>query len=154
MLAQHVPRTDAGDLQQLRRLERARAQDDLAVGPRAMDVPAALVDDSGRGPALELDVRDERLGDDVQIRTAAIGLDVTHRRGRTASLPRGQVPVPDARVVRAAEVVVSRQVERFRSRVEERVRERVLPPCLFDAQRSIGPWYPVAPRWWHSCFLK
>jgi hypothetical protein len=135
---EQVGRTDARDLEQLRRLEGARAQDDLAVGPGAMELPAPLVDDAGRRPALELDLRAERLGEDMQVRTAATRGDVPQRRGRPAAVPRGEVPVPDTRSVRAAEVVVARQAERLRSRVEERVRERVLPPRRLDAQRAVG----------------
>ena len=67
---QVVRRPDAGDLQQMRRVDRAAAQDDLLVGTR-LDRLAALAErDADAALAFEQQFGGQRLGFDPQVRPA------------------------------------------------------------------------------------
>ena len=67
MRAQQLGRAEPGELQQLRRVERAAGQDHLAAGVRDARRAAVPVFDADRAPALEQDAAGQRVGLDRQI---------------------------------------------------------------------------------------
>ena len=68
---QQFARADAGELQQLRRVECAAGQDHLAAGTRDAGRAALLVFDADGAPAFEQNARRQRVGHDREIAAAA-----------------------------------------------------------------------------------
>ena len=80
---------DARELQQLRRVDRAAAQDDLAGRRRARGRRARCVYSTPTARvALEQDLRDERAGLDLEVRPAHHRVQVRARRGQPAAAMR------------------------------------------------------------------
>ncbi len=61
---------DAGDLQELRRVDGAAAQDDVAPRRDLSGLPALAVGDADGALALEVDRLDQGVGDDLQVAAA------------------------------------------------------------------------------------
>src|ERR1700751_1956148 len=59
--------THPRQLQEMRRADSARGEDDLALGIRDLDPAAAGKNDAGRALATERDVTDQRIGDDFEV---------------------------------------------------------------------------------------
>ena len=66
--AQEIGRADTGELQDLRRLQRAAGQDDFAISRGAIDLPFADPLDAGGCAAGEGDPADLRMRDDGEVR--------------------------------------------------------------------------------------
>ena len=106
-LADMLLRPDAGQHQQLRRVDGAAAQDDFARGGRGADLAVAPEPHADGAPAFEQDLLGQRPGDDAQI-------GALHRRaqiadgGRAApAIARRRLVVADAVLARAVEIVVA-----------------------------------------------
>ena len=90
VLLEQRRRPDAGDLQQLRRVDGAARHDHLALGAQELRLATLADIDADRAPALEDDARDERLRLDEQVLPS-------HRRPEIGARRRASEP---ARVVR------------------------------------------------------
>jgi hypothetical protein len=70
VLAQQIGRADAGELQQLRRVECAAREDHLAAGARDVRGAVLAVFDADRAAAFEQDARGQRVRHDREIAAA------------------------------------------------------------------------------------
>ena len=93
---------DAGELQQLRRVDRAAAEDHLA---RADRLAADLDADGAR--ALEHDAVDERAAAHLEVRALHHRMQVRARRAQPAAAVDRAVELREALLPRAVDVVVS-----------------------------------------------
>ena len=80
VVAKPLPGPDAGELEDVRRADRARAQDHLGPGVRGFDPALVEEFDTGAAPALDHQPLDLRLG--------------LHERGWAAALPDAGSPWP------------------------------------------------------------
>ena len=159
---QQARRSDARQLQKLRRIIGAGRQHDLARGARRSRVAADAIFDAGGAAALEQNARGQRVGHDVQIGAAGRRLQVT-LGGRAAHAAAGRRLVKaGAFLAGAVEIVVARiaalqsplrqrrapaDAGRARStppaarrrRAIRRRRARLLPPCENRAARRHSP---------------
>src|SRR3569833_1279044 len=87
LAAQHAGRPDAGQLQELRRLERPRGQNHFSTAPVRDSRAVAISQYSNRPTALEHDLRDPRVGHDADIRSPARGVEKSSRRTLAATVP-------------------------------------------------------------------
>ena len=115
MLSQLRRRADAGDHQELRRLDGAGGEDDLTCADRLLDAVDAAGD--ADGPlALEPDARDLGVGLDLEIRSRPGGLQVAGGTAAASAAADGELEVADAFLARTVEVVVPRQAGLARPR--------------------------------------
>src|ERR1700740_1108671 len=109
---------DAGELEELRRVDGAAAEDDLA---RADDL--AAVDLDADGPrALEHDLGNERPAADLEVRSAHGGMEVGARGAEAAAAPDRPVERGEA-LLSVAVDVVRELVAGLLHRLEERGEE-------------------------------
>ena len=128
----------AGQLQQLRRVDRAAAQDDLT-GHDALGAAATVrVLHADRSIALDQDLRDERPGLDVQVRTAHHGVEV--RTGRRQSPAVADVAVERREPLLAESVhVLGQRVAGLLDRLEERPEQRAAGGAALQDERAGVP---------------
>src|SRR4029453_10988446 len=107
-------RTDAGELQQLRRVEAPARQDHLACRAHLVAGPARLVGHAGGALAFEQDTSGERLDLDLQVRTLLRRAQVADRGAATPAVARRGLVVAGTLLARAVEVVIARDAERHR----------------------------------------
>ncbi|MCY1230310.1 hypothetical protein D9M72_427190 [compost metagenome] len=135
--AQPFRLADAGQLQQLRCIDRAGGEDDFMPHRRGMRLPAADVLHASAAPSVESERADLRAGDDGQVRAL--------RRAAQEGL--GGVPadaaalvhlkVADAEVVALVEVVGTRDAGLFR-RIGKALENVPAQPLRFDAPLAVG----------------
>ncbi len=137
VLAQERGGPEAGQLQELRRLDRARAQQHLARcahrGLRAV-TPIA---DAHRAPPLELDAGRAGTGLDRQVGPPARGLEIRGRRRAAQAVARRQLEVAGAVLPRAVEVVGARNAE-LAGGGDQGLDERVPPGDVGDRERPVA----------------
>ena len=131
--AQQVGWTDPRKLQQLRRLDRACAQNDLARRARARESTVALPFDADGPRSLEQHARHQRARHDRQVRPAADRTQERDRRALSPSAIDAQLVRPDAVRRRAVEIGIARQPE-LDARLDPRVAVRVVVAQVRDAE--------------------
>ena len=72
--------TDAGQLQQLRRVDRAAGQDDFPFGSHGMEPAVPDIFNADRASIFDQDAGCERLGDDFEVGSAEDRMQITMRR--------------------------------------------------------------------------
>ena len=81
VLTQQFRRPQPRQLQQLRRIDRARGNDDLEVGHGLARFAGDHVFDAGRAPPFEQNSRSERCANDLQIAAFAHRIEIGHGGG-------------------------------------------------------------------------
>src|SRR5437773_4702283 len=127
--------TDAGKLEQLRRLQGAGAEDDLPLRPHGRLADVAVVRDADRATTLEQHLGYPHPGLDSQIAAMARRREIGIRRAAPPPISRAEVVVADAFLGRAVEVVVSRNPE-FRTRSDDSLDQLVPPADRRTPQRA------------------
>ena len=127
-----------GQLQQLRRVDRPAAQDDLA-GVHPPDRPAPVrVLDADRTGAVERHLRHQGARADVEVRPRHHGVQV--RAGRRQPPPAVDVAVELGEALLAVPVdVVGERVARLLHRLEERAEQRVRRGAALEDERAAVP---------------
>ena len=135
--AQFGRAADARQLQQLRRVDRAAAQDHLA-GARGLGSAAAdaRILDAGRAPALEQDPRRHRMRLHVEVRPAHHGVQVRPRGGQPAAVVHVAVELREALLAVAVHVVGEREAGLLHGG-EERVEQRADGRPALEDERSV-----------------
>ena len=118
---------DAGELEQLRRVDRAAAEDHLAGVDRATEPAAAQVVDPDRTLAVEAHPGGHRQGLDLEVGAAADRVQVGPGRGEPAAAVQVAVE-PGEPLLPVAVDVVGERVAGLLDRREERREERVRRP--------------------------
>ena len=133
--AQLVRRADARQLEQLRRVDRAAAEHDLARPDAVRAAPAGVVD-AGRARAVEADAQHLRERDHVEVGPAHHRVQVRARGGEPA--PAVHVAVEGGEALLAVAVdVVGERVARLLHGGEERVVERAVRRSALEHERPL-----------------
>ena len=138
---------DAGELEQLRGVDRAAAEDHLAGVDGTAQPAAAQVVDADRALALEPHPGDHRQRLDVEVLAAPDRVQVGAGRGEPAAAVQVAVEAGEALLAVAVDVVGQR-VAGLLHRREERVEQRVLGRAALEHQRPVAaaPVVGAAPR--------
>ncbi len=123
---------DAGELEQLRRVDRAAAEDHLA----GTDRLAADHDADGARP-LEDDALDERVAAHLEVRPRHRRMEVRARRAQAAAAVDRPVELREA-LLPVAVHVVGERIARLLHRVEERVEERRRRRSALEHERPLA----------------
>src|SRR5690606_2164947 len=102
--AQFGLRADARQHQQLRRVDRAAAEDHLAPGPVVERAAAFPAGHAGRAPAVEGDALDHGAGAHGEVRARPGGVEVSDRGGAARAVALGDLVQADAELRGAVEV--------------------------------------------------
>ena len=132
--AQQLGRSEPGKLQQLRRVERAAGQDDLAAGAGSLRRAALPVFDPDRAPPLEQDAARQRVGFDDEIGPAARLAQIADRRRPAPAVLRRELEIAGAFLRRPVEIVVAR-IARLLRGVDERLAQRMRLADIGDRER-------------------
>src|SRR5437879_11825022 len=108
---QLVLRADPRQQQELRRVDRAAAQDDLARGAGGIDAALAAEADADGAAALEQDLFGERLGDDLPVAALHRRAQIADRGRAAPAVARRRLVIADAVLAGAVEIVVARITE-------------------------------------------
>jgi hypothetical protein len=108
-LDQVVGRADAGQHEQLRAVDRAAAQDDLAVGQGGLALAVPKVGHAGGAPALDEDLGDQGVGVHGEVRPGHGRVQVGDGGRASAALALGHLVPADAVLARSVEVRVGRR---------------------------------------------
>ena len=133
--AQVVGRADAGELHQLRRVDRAAAEDDLAAAG-LVRAPAARVLDADRPAALEDDARGQRHRLDLQVGPVEHRVQVGARGRQPAAVVHVAVEHREALLLVAVDVIGQR-VARLLHGLEEGVEERPARRPALEHERPV-----------------
>ena len=134
MRAQQLGRSEPGKLHQLRRVERASGQDDLAAGagnPRRAALP---VFDPDRAPPLEQDAARQRVGFDDEIGSAPRLAQIADRGRPAPAVLRRELEIAGALLRRPVEIVVAR-IARLLRGLDERLAQRMRLADIGDGER-------------------
>src|SRR5207302_8980605 len=101
-------RPDPRQQQELRRVDRAAAQDDLARRPRGVDPALAAEIDPDGAAALEQDLLGERLGNDLQVAALHRRAQIADRGRAAPAVARRRLVIADAVLAGAVEILVAR----------------------------------------------
>ena len=102
--AQQIGRADAGELQQLRAVDRAAAQDDLALRRRGATLAANRIGNAGGALALDQDLERQGAGDDGEIGPRARRIEIAARGAPAPALVGGAVTGAEAFLLRAVAI--------------------------------------------------
>src|SRR5262249_52822570 len=97
--------TDAGELQQLRRVNRAGADDHFAGGARFALLAMHVVAHADAALAVEQQAFGQSVGDDGQVRPGAGGIEVAYRGAHTATPANGRLGHADTVLLSAVVVL-------------------------------------------------
>src|SRR5215469_2113694 len=122
---QMLLRADAGQHEQLRRVDRAAAQDHFARRQCGALLAVDATDDTGRSPPDECDFFGERIGDDAQIGAAHCRSQIPDRGRAAPAVARRRLVIADAVLMGAVKIVVARK-PRLRRTGDERFADRML----------------------------
>ena len=128
---------DPRELQQLRRIDRARAQQNFAVAIGDLAPPVALVFDAGGACAVEQDPARLRLGNDREIGAATDGCEIGARGAASATVARGQLIIARPFLHTAIEIRRARHA-RLDASIDEGVDDLVSLGRIGDMQRPIA----------------
>src|SRR6185437_6465020 len=132
---QMLRRTDAGDLQNMRRVDRAAGQDDLAGGAHlAIDAVLAKRDADAATP-LEQETRRDGIGLDLEIAATAGFAQKCLRRGAAPFAAARHLRIRDALLLLAV-VVGSEREARLLRRFDKAVGQRQDRAVILDDQRT------------------
>ena len=136
---QQAARPYARNLQQLRRIGRAGAEDDLAARAYFANCPgvALRIANAARPLPLEQDRRRLRTGADIQVRRLPDRPQEGARRAHPPAVPDVTLIVAHARLDRAIVIAVAWKAEAMR-RVDKSVAERVAPVAVRDGQLPLS----------------
>ncbi len=128
-------RADTAQLEDLRGVDRAAGEDNLAA-ERPLHRPAAHgILDPDRPPALEQDPGHERARRDGQVRSRHHGMEVGPRRAQAPTAPDVPVELGEA-LLSVAVDVVGRWIARLLRRLEERPEERARRRAALQPERA------------------
>ena len=136
-LLQQIRRTDAGELQQLRRIIRAAGNQNFLARPRGAHAAFLLVFDRPGAAALEHDALRQRRGLDAQIAAVPRRAQIGPRRARPPPAPRRGLKQPGAFLGRAVEIRIVRNAGLGRG-VDKGLRQRIGMPRIRHRQRPAG----------------
>ncbi len=128
---------DAGELQQLRRVNRAGADDHFAGGARFALLAMHVVAHADAALAVEQQAFGQRVGDDGQVRPGASGIEVTDRGAHTATPADGRLGHADA-VLLGAVVVLGVGDADLAGGLDQRIIDRAALVALGHLQRSVA----------------
>ena len=124
-------------MQQLRRVERPRRDDDLAAGRSGQCFAARQIFDTGGAPSLEQHAGGERVRHDMQIAAPACVFQIRRRRRGTHPAPHRGLVIARAFLRGAVEIVVAR-IARFDRGRDKGLGERMLVAHVGHAERPAG----------------
>ncbi len=130
-------RSDSGELEQLRRVDRAARQDHLAPRGHQMLGAAFAIGDADRALALPQDMGGERVRFHAEIGPRHRRLEIGIGRAPAAAAMDGHVHAPKAFLLRAVDVVGQR-IARLLRRIEKGGVERVLQPAITGVESALG----------------
>jgi hypothetical protein len=130
-------RADAGELQQLRRLQRAGRQQHLGAAACGLRLAALAKAHADRTPAVEQQPGRLRLGLDAQVAAPARRAEVGLRGAAAPALPGVELEVAGAFLARAVEVVGARHAD-LAGAADERLDQLVLGTDVRDLQRTVA----------------
>ena len=133
VLAQLFGATDAGQQQQLRRVDRAAGQHDLACGLGTHAFTLALEFDGDGTPVLDHDAFDHGAGRDGEVVAIARGVQVAGRRAPALTVFLRQLVEAEAFHLRAIEVRIERK-SILRGGVEQHLRQRIAVTMVGDIE--------------------
>ena len=122
---QMLLRADAGQHQQLRRVDCAAAQDHFARCQCGALLAVVAKDDTGRSPPVKCDFFGEGIGDDAQIGATHSRSQIPDRGRAAPAVARRRLVIADAVLLGAVEIVVARK-PRLRCTGDERFADRML----------------------------
>ena len=137
VLAQKLRGADAGELQNLRRVDRAGGEDHLARRMRDAHFAPDPIFDAFRTMTIEKNPRRQRAGFDLQIGMLPCLLQKAGRGRRAPAIAGGELEIAGAFLVRAVEIVVAREAGLHR-RLDERFAERMRLAHIRDVERPAG----------------
>ena len=129
-------RSNAGELQQLRRVDRAAAQQDFPMRANRTRYACLRVFDRDRAPPLEVYAGRERAGNHLQVCPPARRTQVGHRATHAPAMACARMIVARAFLRRAIEVVVGRNARLRRGR-DERITEPVFVRKIAHGKRAV-----------------
>ena len=130
-------RSDARQLQKLRRIIGAGRQDQFARGARRPRLPAHAILDAGGAASLEQNARGQRVGDDAQIGAAGHRFQVGLRGRAARALARRRLVKAGAFLRRAVEVVVAR-IAALDGGFDEGECQRMLVALVRHGERAVA----------------
>ena len=134
---QQLRRSDAGELQQLRRVIRAARDQDFLARPHGAQSPVLPVFDPVGTPPVEQDPLRQRRGLDVQVAASLGGTQIRPRRARPPAVPRRGLKPAGAFLRRAVEVGIVGYAGLDR-RLDECPRQRIGVQHIRHRQRTAG----------------
>ncbi len=137
--AQRLAGADARKLEDLRRADRACAQDHFAARAQAGLARSAVVEkrQPGRAPGIvlvEQQMPRLRVGQHAQVLAPPRRAQIAHRSRAAPAAPRRQLEIARALLRRAVDVIVARNADLF-GRINERVANRPVDPHVRDRDR-------------------
>src|SRR6476620_898129 len=127
---------DAGQHEQLRRLQSAAADDDLACRGHPLNLVAALIFSASGAAILEKDAPRRRSGDDMQVRTRHVRMDVGAGRATPLAVLLRHLVRTDTLLSVAVEIVGRGKLQLLRS-FKKILDKRAPSAQLCDVQRAI-----------------
>ncbi|ENN86115.1 hypothetical protein RHSP_32539 [Rhizobium freirei PRF 81] len=135
-VAQVLTRSDAGEHQQLRGVERGGGDDHLAVRPDHLDLAVALDFDAGRAAVFDDDLAGEA-ADELHVRPFEGRLEIGCRRGPAPAHP-GRLFHQAEAFLLAAVVILCRLEACLLAGLDEGVEQRVADVAPAHMQRAVG----------------
>ena len=128
---------DAGQFQELRRVDRTGADDDLAVGAGFALLPVHRVSHADAALAFEQQAFGQRIGLDRQVRPPARGVEIADGGAHPATAADRRLGHADAVLLRAVIVLGVGDAD-FAGRLDQRVVERSALVAFGDLQRPVA----------------
>ena len=136
--AQQRGRSEPRELQQLRRVECAARQDDLAAGVGDAGRIALPIFDADRAPARKQNTARQRIGHDCEIGPPARLPQIADRGRAAPPVARGELEIAGALLGRPVEIVVAREARLLRG-FDERLAQRMRLAHVGDRERPADP---------------
>ncbi len=136
-------RPDAGQQQQLRRIQRATAQDHLPPCARGECLPVFPPGHADGALGLQHDALGQRMRDHPQVAPLHRRPQIADRGRATASIARGQMVIPGTLLHPPIEIVVARETKVNRA-LDERLADRIVFIDLRHRERTAGAMQIVA----------
>ena len=137
VVLQQVRGTDAGELQQLRRIIGSARHQDFAAGAYAAQLAALPVFDGARAAAFKENALRQRVGLDAQIAAVLRRAQIGEGAAGAAAAARRSLEEARALLLRAIEIRIERNAG-LAGGLHERFRQRVVMPPVRHRQRAAG----------------